>query len=211
VNLKKLKSSEIDAAIYAMLLGDGSCDKGGGNFTAGSNFCYKMGHSVKQKEYLLWKKSIIDQIGSVKTRVYNYEKNNSIYLVTNARKYFTKLEKIFYLDRKKIVNKKILSKLNSLSLAIWFMDDGYISVNNSGSWYGELCTDQFSFEQVTLIQKWLNNKFNLPVGIRTLRYKNGKVAYRIKFNKENCKKLKNIIEPFVKDIKCMHYKINKVK
>jgi len=210
-NTKKLKSSELDAALYGMLLGDGSCDTGGGNTTKGSNYIFKMGHSSKQREYLLWKQNILQQIGTVKTRVYEYKKTNSVYLVTNARRYFTKLEKIFYNNRKKTVNSKILKKINALGLAIWFMDDGYVSANKSGSYYGELCTDQFSKEQVELIADYLNKKFKFTVGIRTLKYKSGKIAYRIKFNKENCKRLKKKIEVYVNQIPCMQYKLSKIK
>jgi len=215
MNIRKLKSSELDAAMYAIILGDGCIQKSGGNFTSGSNYVFQMGHCEKQREYLLWKRDIIDQVGSVKTSIRDYEKTNSVYLRTNARKYFTKLEKVFYIDRKKTINKKILTKMNVLSLAIWFMDDGYVSANKSGSVYGELCTDQFSLEQVTQIQSWFISKFSMNVGIRELRYKSGKnsgkVAYRIKFNKENCSKLKSLIGQYVNQIDCMKYKLSKIK
>lgn len=214
-NTNKLSSSQLDSAIYAMILGDASCDRGGGNFTENSNFILKIGHSKNQKEYLLWKKEIIDQVGTVKTRIYDYDKTNSTYLITNARRYFTKLEKIFYKDRKKLINKKILKKLDSLALAIWFMDDGYVSCNKSGSFYGELCVDQFSLNEVELIKNWFIEKFRMEVGIRKLEYKSGKykgkIAYRIKFNKENCKKLKQIVGPYVNEIPCMNYKLSKIK
>ena len=210
INIKKLKSSELDSAIYAMILGDGCIQKSN---SKNGNCNLKIGHSIKQTEYLLWKKSIIDQIGSVKTRYWNYEKQNAVYIETNARIYFTKLEKLFYDNRKKNINSKILNKLTTLSLAIWFMDDGYISYNKSGSPYGELCTDQLPLEQVKLIQQWFFKKFKMTVGIRELKYLTGKqkgtIAYRIKFNKENCSKLSNIIFPYVNQIECMKYKLYK--
>jgi len=211
INIKKLKSSQLDSAIYAMLLGDGSCDRGGGNYTKSSNFIYKMGHSAEQTEYLLWKKAIIDQISHTKSRIYSYGKTNSVYLTTNALKYFTKLEKIFYKNRKKTINQKILNKLTDLSLAIWFLDDGYMSISSSGSCYGELCTDQFSYEEQVLIVNCLKNKFGIVCGIRKLQYKSGKhagkIAYRIKFNKAACAKLSEIIKPYVNQIPCMKYKL----
>lgn len=211
LNVRKLKSSQLDSAIYAMILGDGSCDRGGGNFTLHSNFIYKMGHCNRQKEYLLWKKQIIEQISHTKCRIYDYSKTNSTYLVTNALKYFTKLQKIFYANNKKQVTKKILDKLTDLSLAIWFLDDGYMSKNKSGSVYGELCTDQFSYEEQLLIQDWIKTKFNIEVGIRKLEYKSGKytgkIVYRIKFNKNACQKLSKLIKPYVEQIECMKYKL----
>jgi hypothetical protein len=206
INVKKLKSSELDSAIYAMILGDGCVQVG-----KGINCTFKIGHSIKQKEYLLWKNEIVKQIGTVTTRLWGYEKQNAYYLETNARKYFTKLERIFYSNRTKVVSKKILDKLTDLSLAIWHMDDGYISYNTSGTPYGELCVDQFPLEKVELIQQWFQKKFKMNVGIRQLRYLSGKyagkVAYRITFNKENCKKLSEIIKPYVNQVNCMKYKI----
>ena len=191
-----------------MILGDGCIQK-----PKAGNCNIKIGHSIKQEEYLLWKKAIIDQVSDTKTRFWYYEKLNACYVETGCRKYFTKLERVFYVDRNKLINSKILNKLTDLSLAIWFLDDGYMSYNKSGSVYGELCVDQFSLEQVQLIQKWFFDKFDMNVGIRTLRYLSGKqkgtIAYRIKLNKENCIKLTNIISPYVNQIECMKYKLYK--
>jgi len=191
-----------------MILGDG-CIQMASSGKGNSNL--KIGHSIKQEEYLKWKQEIVNQIGTVKTRFWYYQKQNACYIETNTRNYFTKLEKIFYINRKKTINKKILNKLTDLSLAIWFLDNGYMSYNKSGSVYGELCTDQFSLEKVQLIKDWFKIKFNMEVGIRTLRYLSGKqkdtIAYRIKFNKENCIKLTEIIKPYVNQVSCMHYKL----
>ena len=211
MNLNKLKSSELDAAMFGMILGDGSIDKGGGNFTSGSNYIFKMGHAEKQREYLLWKKQIIDQISHTNCIVYDYMPTKSVYLRTKALKYFTKLEKIFYVNRKKLINKKILSKLNELSLVIWFLDDGYMSLNNSGSVYGELCTDQFTLAQQQLIKNWFKTKFKIDVGIRDLKYKTGKyagkISHRITFNKEACINISKIVKPYVKNLNSMQYKL----
>lgn len=209
LNVNKLKSSQLDSAIYGMILGDGCCDRGGGNFTKNSNYTLKINHSKKQAEYLLWKRNIIDQVSHTNTKFNTY--SNSVSLTTRALKYFTKLEKIFYTDRVKKITPKILSKINILSLAIWFMDDGYMSLNKSGSVYGELCTDCFSYDEHIELVKLFKTKFNMDVGIRRLEYKSGKnkgkVNYRIKFNKENCIKLTSLIRPYVEQVECMKYKL----
>src|SRR3990172_668758 len=106
-----------------MILGDG-CLRQKPNE---QNYQYIMTHSIKQKDYALWKQSILNQIGTVKTYTYEYHDTQypQITISSNTRRYFTKLRSIFYTpEKKKTISKKILSKITPLGLAIWYMDDG---------------------------------------------------------------------------------------
>lgn len=198
--MKKYKSSELDSAIYGMILGDG-CVRRKPNE---QNYQYLMTHSIKQKDYIMWKRSILDQIGDIKTYVYEYHnKYPQVTVSTNTRKYFTKLANIFYTkDRKKIITKKILNKVTPLGLAIWYMDDGSLSFNKEGTFSNcEIYTCSFTLEENKLIQKWFKEKYNLEVTIRCRKNK----YYSIAFNSQNYKVFLDIIRPLI--IPSMQYKL----
>lgn len=207
MNLKKLKSSELTSAVYGMLLGDAGLSLSG---VRGTNYKFYYAHSDKQKEYALWKKDIIDQIGTVETKVYEYEHPikgyKSIRVTTNSRRYFTKIAKKFYKEKKKVVNLKILDKINTLGLAIWFSDDGSIQQRNS-HFRAYLHTQSFSYEENKLIRKWFKNKFDIKTKIGTERKKNGSVYYFQVFNKEAAISLLNIIKHTIQIIPNMNYKL----
>jgi len=209
MKLKKLKSSELDSAVFGMLLGDAGLSLAG---KRAINYRFYYAHSNKQKEYALWKKDIIDQIGTVETRIYNYKhpvkKYEHIRITTNARKYFTKIARKFYKNNKKIVDIKILDKINPFGLAIWFMDDGSVQQRNT-HFRAYLHTQSFSYEENKLIQKWFKNKFNIETKVGIEKKRNGNIYYLQVFNKRAALELIEIVKPFVELVPSMKYKLPK--
>lgn len=207
MNLKKLKSSELKSAIYGMLLGDAGLSLAGKR-----SITYRMhyAHSLKQKDYALWKKNILDQIGSVNTKVYEYthpvKNHSSIRVTTNARKYFNKVSKFFYLDNKKFLSEKVLKKINPLALAIWYMDDGSIQKRGT-SRRCYLHTQNFNYEENVIIKNWFIKTYNICPKVQAERKKNGKVYYLLVFNSSECDRLLNIVRPYVNQVDCMKYKL----
>lgn len=209
LNINKLKSSELKSAIYAMILGDGSL------YLAGKrsiNYRLNIGHSTRQEEYLFWKKKIVDQIGSVETKVYRYKVNkkyDSVRISTNSRKYFTKIANKIYHNKVKKLDKKILKKINDFGLAIWYMDDG--STQFRGSHVRcTLHTQNFTEDENKLIVEWFRKKYKIESKVQVeYKSKTNKIYYRIEFNKKNSLILLNIIKPYIKNINCMKYKIEK--
>ena len=97
---KKLKSSEFDGMIYGMLLGDGCIRKP----TKAGTCNFILHHSIKQKDYLLYKKKLLENISHVKINYWEKENYNkkvkkvykSVYAQSNFLNYFKKLRNIFY-------------------------------------------------------------------------------------------------------------------
>jgi len=66
---------------------------------------------------------------------------------------------LFYKDGNKVVPKNITDLLISpLSLAIWYMDDGYRRIDCKGSY---LCTSAYTKSEQLLLQKVLKRNFSL--------------------------------------------------
>jgi hypothetical protein len=208
----KKTSSQLDGMVYGMILGDGHLKKP----VEGGNSTFILHHSVKQKEYLLHKLKLLEEISHVKTSTWDKKTFNkkvqkyyfSIFAQTNKLKYFTKLRHKFYnKDGSKILDKKILNKLTPLGLALWWMDDGCLYINRAENKSVErrayICTHNFSYEQNILIQKYFKEKWDIQTSIRSVPKKG---YYFISFPVEEFKKFKSIIEPFI--IPSMFYKID---
>lgn len=187
-----------DAILVGTLLGDGCLERNGRNVRL------RLEHGKDQKSYLLWKfrelKSIIT--GSVmKVRAYHkinkriYESYRAYTFSDEAMQYY---QNMFYLNNKKIIPDTICEILKDpLSLAIWFMDDGYRR-NDCNAF--RLGTDSFSKEEQILLQEVLSKNF----GIETKIHKKGKY-WNIYIPERESKKFVGIIKPYI--IPKFEYKI----
>lgn len=191
---KKLRKRELRAIILGMLLGDAHLTRisGRGN----SSIC--LGHSIKQKNYYLYKKQILENFLGLTFNTNELIRNNKYKVIqgkSNANRYLGKLRNILYEDNKKRINQKILKYLNVRSLAIWFMDDGGKRVNHKRKYINGLflSTQSFTKKENELIQNWLLDTFGLKSSIVS----HGKNQVRINFNKENSLKLKALISQFI--------------
>jgi hypothetical protein len=118
-------SNEIEqrGVLVGMLLGDG-----GRTYT---NFC--IGHSLKQKSYLLFKKDILEKITGKPVHIcsVSHTKGEKTYhtmrIYPKQHPLIKELVKTFYCTGKKRVTKELLEMLTVQGLAIWYMDDGSCS------------------------------------------------------------------------------------
>ena len=195
-------SEEFDI-VLGSLLGDGAISR---QKSIKSECCFYEGHSTKQREYVEYKhKKLHRWIGC---KIYPLKHNlNGVYhttlnFLTRRNKKFTELRNLFYVNNKKHSSKKmpynlISNEINSLSLAIWAMDDGY---NRRDKGF-EFCSENFSKPDQNLLIDILRNKFDIISHLGRIR----KSEYRIKINKADKKTLFNVIRPHV--IPTMEYKI----
>ena len=187
-----------DAIVIGTILGDGCLERNG------KNVRLRLEHSKDQRSYLLWKfkelKSIVT--GSImKIRAYHkinrrfYESYRAYTFTDEAINYYWNM---FYLKNKKVIPVNIGKLLtNPLSLAIWFMDDGY-KRNDCNAF--RLGTDSFGLEGQIMLQKVLLENF----GIETKTHKKGKY-WNIYIPERESKKFVNIVKPYI--IPRFEYKI----
>ncbi len=116
-------------------------------------------HSEKQYSYLMWKFDFLKKVSYPKvSRVERFDKRFNHINVSYRfflRQYFKTLREIFYPAGVKIIPQGIDKWFSPLTLAVWYMDDGYLKNNK----YPELATESFSLEQLSYIKFLLSKKY----------------------------------------------------
>jgi len=194
-----LVTQEEHDLIIGSLMGDASVRQ------REKNSCFRFSHSIVQKDYCDFKKSIlgnfnISEFREVKRKI----GEKFIYAVdfsTKTHSVFNYYRNLFYKNGRKVIDKKILEQLNPRSLAIWICDDG--SYSNTQD-YIILCTNSYSLEEHNLIKGFFEKRFGLSptIGFRDNKY------YYLRFKKEDTQKLIKIIKPFIPE--SMKYKIGEI-
>ena len=184
-----------------MVLGDCYLQK-----TGEKNARIRLKHSEKQKEYLLWKglqfpaffqgkpKKIV-RFNPVFKKTYTYFRWQS-----NASPEIGRYRQIFYQNGKKVIPKGLPMLFdNSLSLAIWFMDDGYYYLRDKMAYIyiPRLCN-----EEREILLETLKTNFSLKASIKIKKKGNLVLVFTV----EETGKLMDKIRSFI--IPSMKYKIS---
>lgn len=183
-------SQRQDAIITGTLLGDGCLERNG------KYVRLRLEHGISQKSYLLWKYNELKDVitGDVMSLHYYHKVNKCFYdsfrAYTFSNQIFNTYWNIFYLNKKKIVPLRIQSILkNPLSLAVWFMDDGYKRNDCNALRLG---TDSFTKDEQIILQSVLKSNF----GIETSLHKKGKY-WNIYIPQRESKKFVDMVKPFI--------------
>ncbi|MFZ5376681.1 MAG: hypothetical protein ACOZAN_03385 [Patescibacteria group bacterium] len=129
-------------------------------------------HSEKQKEYLFWKFAELKAISYPKvSMVRRFDKRTGQYTQSwrfFLKQYFRVLRKSFYPSGKKIVPIQLVDKwFTPLSLAVWYMDDGYLDKGR----YPLFMTESFPRENLEKLRSMIQTK----LGISLLVTKNNRI------------------------------------
>lgn len=198
-----------ESFIIGSMLGDGHMTSflfNENNTSKNKNSKLSIKHSIVQKEYVLYKKEIIEQLGCKTIVSHNYrnkdilineriiKNNGTITLDTIQNVYFNKYRDIWYNKGFKEVPDGV--KLDSLSLAIWYMDDGHKCQH--GGYY--LSTDGFNDISLERLQKML-----LDINIESKCHKANPGQYKIYIPKRSLSEFNKIVEPYIHN--SMKYKL----
>ena len=190
--------------LIGTLLGDGNLQTNNGQ-----TWRYRAIHKAVHFPYILHKYEILKdycQSEPKYTTVFDgrtqksYQRYTFNTLVSDDLRFFGQL---FYQEEeknkwKKHVPTNIANYLTDRALAYWYMDDGALK------WKGRsnavrLCTDSFSTEEVNILLKALENKFQLKVSAQ----KKNEIL-RISILEESYPVLQKLITPYL--LPCMYYK-----
>lgn len=196
-------SQDAKQIIYGGLLGDASLKQ--------KNNKIQFLQSVKQKEYLLWKYSFFNKNDVSELYEYEYKNYGWKNISFNFNNYEKKYSDFYHKLRKQIYDKNntkritegYLKEITPLGLAVWWMDDGCLSVHK-GNRYGKLCTHCFSYEEHLIIQKYFQQQWDIHIDIKIEKNK----YYFCRLNVINLKKLISIIYKYVAEVPSMIYKID---
>lgn len=184
--------------IFGCVLGDGYLKNT--KYDLGTTFICQ--HSIKQEEYVKYKKSYFPNLGTIKnyTRLIPNKITNKIYSSTvftlKVNENLNYFHKEFYQTGKKIIPIHLLERYYTpLAMAIHFMDDGS-KVGISGY---QLHTCSFEKENLYEFMNFLKNKYNLETSLHSLN--------RIYIRSKSRETFKNIVEPYI--CNSMQYKLIK--
>jgi len=194
---------QLNSVLIGMLLGDSYL----GVNKSGDKAYLDTLHKASHKEYLLWKRGLISPY--IKTS-FKFKSNNgypAFLMRSGLERSLIYLRDDFYnANGTKIIRKNILNRVTNFSLAIWYMDDGNLSLGKKNGSINRrnvfLNTHGFGLEGNKLIQSWLFLTYGIEANINQNR------GYRIRLNTENTKKFLSIVYPVVSQIPCMMYKID---
>ena len=183
-------SKEQKSILFGIILGDGYLQK-----TGKKNARLRLEHGGNQKEYLLWKvkklgrlfqgnPKYLERIHPISKRRYSYWRHQS-----QSTGYLGKLRRIFYPNGKKRIPEDLEKYLTPLTLAVWYMDDGYYYLRDR---CGYLYLGNVSEKEAEIVSQVLSGKFNIKT-----RVKRKKKGYAIYFSPKETKKLKNLIEGYI--------------
>ena len=178
------------AILVGSLLGDGTLRRQGNRLNA----LLEVNHAYKHHEYVDWKwQHFREHILSAPKARTGKGTRIAYRFTTRSLPLFTTYYEWFYRSGKKRVPLDL--KLDPLSLAVWFMDDG---TRIRSALY--LNTQQFSLSEQLFLQKLLLETFGLAGALNRDKH-----YFRIRFTTESSGSLQKLIEPHV--IECMKYKL----
>ena len=164
--------------LYGSLLGDGSIVRG----KEDRNCRFSEAHSVKQKDYLLFKHKQLEPFSGKFIEYPRKDGGRDVKFSTKAHSCFNKIRMMFY-DKggRKIIKLGTLKQItHPIALAMWFGDDGSKEKDSY-----RIATAAYSIQEIKTLIRWLKDFFN----INGYLHKHGKYWYlsiredRMKFTK----------------------------
>lgn len=159
----KRRKIEMDSELFQFFLGN---FLGDGTFKMASkkskNPRYSVGHGEKQTEYLLWKEKFLKN-KNIRTNLHYYTAKDSRikkgyyvsgFLKSEANPVFMNFYEQY--SPKKNINYNFVKKLDAFGLAVWYMDDGFVTKNSF-----QISTCGFTIEEVSILQRVLLENFNI--------------------------------------------------
>lgn len=193
------KQDDFKQLLIGSLLGDGCiCNSGGKS----KNYYLCIAHSIKQKEYLIFKAAILQKYHlatnynerTYEDKRFKNPKYTEVRIKTRLNPYFTYIRNICYDDTgHKRINIDIVKDIEPLGLAIWYMDDGYVTKN---SCIFSSCS--FTIDEQQKLSKLLLDKFDLHFTV-------GKNDNSLYLHASDFPKFVKLIEPYV--IPSLKYKL----
>lgn len=188
--------------LYGLILGDAYLQK-----TGKENSRLRLEHSYKQKEYIDWKFRELENIFQSKPKRIEriHPKNQSRYvyyrLQSNSSPILGKLRQIFYREKGKVIPDNIIKILKSpITLAVWYMDDGYYYKRDKSA---HIYLPKCEIKDLNLLVE----SFKINFGIRVKYYcRSDKKGCQLNITGEDMKKFFSIISPYI--IKSLRYKIS---
>jgi hypothetical protein len=188
------------AALVGMVLGDGYLQK-----TGRRNARLRLEHRLDHRTYLEWKTSLLPRLfqgkPTILTRVHpkTHQSYRCVRHQSNASPDLGKLRTLFYPSGKKHIPDRLEKLLISpLTLAIWYMDDGYYYQRDRCAY---LYLGKVSRREAEIAQNALMHKFDIRSTVLDKKTK----GFALYFPRHEAQKLAALIKSYL--VPVMAYKI----
>lgn len=191
-----------ESILLGTILGDGYLQK-----TGKKNARLRLEHGYNQKEYLLWKGKQFPKLflGKPDYLERAHPKTKTVYKYwrwqSNSTPILGKWHDLFYKNGKKHIPaelNKILTE--SLSLAVWYMDDGTFYHNNHNR-YSMIYLGRVSKAEANMVAKVIKQNFSISPKV----YDKKEKGFALFFSVIETKKLHNLVKPFM--LSTFNYKL----
>ena len=184
-------SSVQHAVLVGSLLGDGTLRLQQGKLNA----LFEVNHSFDSKEYVDWKYQVFKNLVLTPPKARRGNGERVAYrFTTRSLNVFTEYYRWFYPDRRKIIPEDL--KLEPLSLAVWYMDDG---TRSRSACY--LNTQQFTVDEQEFLKCILFRDYKIKSELNRDRQ-----YLRLRVTTESTKVLRTVILPHI--LPCFRYKLD---
>lgn len=193
-------TSEIKSAILGMLLGDASA------YMHGDRFRLSFTHGDKQRDYILHKAELLSPYTGTKPKKAMGDCFGKRYPYwhygTLISSDFRFLGMCYDEDGKKYVSQEWVDCLDIISLAYWYMDDGYLDKGRSC----HFCTNSFSMPECKRLEKKLQSMgFATQIYFQRTTYRGSKRKYPLlKLDYRSSREFLKQIDPLI--VECLRYK-----
>ncbi len=182
--------------ILGMCLGDSSLLA---NKQVKKSYRILTNHSIKQYDYMNFKKYIFDEISSYRKSLKSgYTGEEQCGFQTKSINISNEFYNSMYKESKKYISGEIDRWFTERTLAIWYMDDGSVSKSSGTVTFS---TNSMSQEEVSILSSVLKSKFNLD----SSTYKTSK-GIILCLNRVNALKMFELISNYIHP--SMSYKLN---
>ncbi|MGC8606348.1 MAG: C2H2-type zinc finger protein [Vulcanisaeta sp.] len=131
-------------------------------------------HALSQYEYLMWKYSKLKNIVKSPPRLERntkYGAYGDVYrFQTICHPELTEIYKVAYVNGRKTITREFLNMIKTpTALAVWFLDDGSISMGKNGYIVISLHTEGYTLEENRELVQWLKTNWDLTFSISQYR------------------------------------------
>ncbi len=175
-----------ESVILGKLLGDGCADT-----PECPAWGVVWGHTEKDADYVMWTRKALGPLaGQLQYATSGYG-SSMVRSRTVKSPFIAHAFRDFYPEGRKIVPKLVVGRLDPISLAVWYMDDGSLSVSEGQEDRAAFATDGFSLEENEILQEALR-----CLGLdSSLQLSKGR--WHIRLNCRSAEKLFLMVAPYI--------------
>jgi len=183
-----------------------------------TNPLYQAAKIIKNNDYVLWQKSILENITSVSYSVKEFdpeiESKNKIphkspiaIIRTKSHPFFTSIHERLYIDGHRVIDPHYLKLMDWEALSILYQDDGSIAIDKRPGRLpvAYLHMNRYSYGDLLLVKKALKDKLNLEWNVQS----DSKGHYRLQLRTKDYHEFESGIEAYILD--SFKYKIQKFR